>query len=69
MARTTKPDEAVEVPNGESIYTIEELTKAHKALGAPYEIVAVALRLSGKETATEAEAKSIIQKFMKQEVK
>lgn len=69
MARTTKPDEAVSAPKEESVYTIDELIEAHKAFGVPYEVAAVALRLTGRETATEAEAKSIIQKFMKQEVK
>ena len=53
----------------ECTYPIEELIKAHKSLDAPYEIAAVALRLSGKETATVTEAKNIIEKFKKQEVK
>ena len=52
-----------------STYTIKELIAAHKAFNAPQEIVAVALKLSGKETATEAEAKKIIEEFKNQEVK
>ena len=53
----------------ECTYPVEELVKAYKTFDAPYEIVAVALKLSGIETATVSEAQKIIEKFKKQEVK
>lgn len=53
----------------ECTYPVEELVKAHKALGESYEIVAIALKMAGVETSTIAEAKEIIEKFKKQEVK
>lgn len=53
----------------ESIYTAEELADAHKAFGTFREIVVVALRQAGKETATFTEAKTIIDKFKKKEIK
>lgn len=55
--------------NTESTYTVEEIINAHKAFNAPREIVAVALKLKGITTATEAEAKQIIEDFKKQEVR
>lgn len=66
MAETTK--KSADKP-AESIYTADELAANHKVFKAPREIVVVALRLAGKESATFAEAKSIIEKFMKREVK
>lgn len=59
----TKPAEK------ESVYTAEELTANFKVFNTSREIVAVALRLAGKKTATFAEAKRIIDKFKKREVK
>lgn len=53
----------------ESVYTASELAENHKVFGTHREIVAVALRLAGKETATFSEAKSIIEKFKNKEVK
>ena len=53
----------------ESVYTAEELAANHKAFNASYEIVAVALRLAGKKSATFSEAKAIIEKFKPTEVK
>ena len=53
----------------ESVYSAEELANNHKAFNTYREIVAVALRLAGKEQATFAEAKSIIEKFKNKEVK
>ena len=64
-----KSSEIEENRPAEDTYTIDELIKAHKALDASYEIVAVALKLSGKKTATVEEAKSIIANFKTQEVK
>ena len=63
-----KTETTVEKP-AESIYTAEELAANHKVFKAPREIVVVALRQAGKKSATFAEAKSIIEKFMKREVK
>lgn len=53
----------------ESVYAAAELAKNHKAFNTSYEIVDVALRLAGKEEATFAEAKNIIEKFKNKEVK
>ena len=79
MAKTKDTQEAVVVeepikqqaaaPVAESVYTAADLAKNHKAFKAPREIVVVALRLAGKQTATFAEAKTIIDKFRNKEVK
>lgn len=53
----------------ESTYTVDELARAHKSLGTSYEIVKVALKQAGKDRATIAEAKDIIETFKKREVK
>ena len=67
VVREEPAKEQVKAP--ESIYTAADLAKNHKAFNAPREIVVVALRLAGKETATFAEAKTIIDKFKTKEVK
>ena len=76
MATKTKATEVVnEAPEvkaaapTESVYTAEELANNHKTFNTYREIVVVALRLAGKETATFAEAKTIIEKFKNKEVK
>ena len=53
----------------ESVYTAAELAKNHIILGTSYEIVAVALKLAKKKTATLSEAKKIINNFKNKEVK
>ena len=53
----------------ESVYTAAELADNHKEFRTSYEIVVVALRLAGKQTATFTEAKHIIEKFKNKEVK
>lgn len=63
------PEYVTKAEAPETKYTIKELVAAHKAFGVPKEIAAVALKLKGLETATEAEAKKIIEEFKKQEVK
>lgn len=74
MASNTKSTESsaketkAAVP-AESVYSRKELAKNHKAFNTRYEIVDVALRLAGKEEATFAEAKTIIEKFKNKEVK
>lgn len=67
MATNEKAKSAA--PVRESEYTAEELAKNHKAFNASYEIVAVALRLAGKITATFTEAQKIVEKFKNKEVK
>lgn len=62
----TKKEKAKPV---ESVYSAEQLAKAHATFGASYAIVATALKIAGKEKATVSEAKEIIEKFKKQEVK
>lgn len=52
----------------ESMYSSQELAANHKAFGVPKEIVTVALRLAGKETASFSEAKRIVEAFSKKEV-
>ena len=76
MAPKAKANEAVEpvreretTPDDGSIYTAEELANNHKAFQTSREIVVVALRLAGKETATFREAKYTIDKFKNKEVK
>lgn len=53
----------------ESVYSAAELADNCKIFGTRREVVAVALRLAGKESATLAEAKAIVDKFKKKEVK
>ena len=59
--------EAKAVP-AESVYSREELVNNYKAFNTYREIVDVALRLAGKDEATFAEAKTIIEKFKNKEV-
>lgn len=56
-------------PIQECVYPASELADNYKVFGASREIVVVALRLAGKETATVSEAKRIIEKFKNKEVK
>lgn len=69
-----KPTEKVEAtppakkPIAESVYTADELADNHKVFKTTRDIVAVALRLAGKKTATLAEAKIIVEKFKNKEV-
>ena len=65
----TKAAPAVVTPVNASVYTAEELAENHKVFNTSREIVAVALRMAGKKTATFQEAKSIIDKFKNKEVK
>lgn len=67
-AKTTPAKEAKAAKAPESVYTAEELVKAHKAFDVSHEIAAVALRLEKVESATFAEAKKIIDKFKNKEV-
>ena len=72
MAKIKDAQETVEKPINnavESVYTAADLANNHKAFKASREIVVVALRQAGKESATFAEAKSIIEKFRHKEVK
>ena len=66
----TTAKEAVETTpvKSESVYTAEELADNYKVFGTYREIVVVALRNAGKETATFAEAKKIIENFKNKEV-
>lgn len=63
-----KTEAKTEAP-AESIYTREELANSHKVFGTYREIVDVALRMAGKDTATLTEAKAIVEKFKNKEVK
>ena len=56
-------------PVVESVYTAAELANNHKIFNTSREIVVVALQLAGKNAATFAEAKDIIEKFKTKEVK
>ena len=75
-----KATEAVEVkpieqapvqkpPVTESVYSAAELANNHKIFNTYREIVVVALRLAGKDSATISEAKKIIEEFKNKEVK
>lgn len=69
MAKNKDTVDETPVQPTESIYTAEELAKNHKVFKTSREIVVVALKLAGKETATFSEAKIIVENFMKREVK
>ena len=66
---TKEPKAAAKPKPAESIYSAEQLAKAHGTFGTSYAIVATALQIAGKDQATVSEAKEIIEKFKKQEVK
>lgn len=65
MASETKTTKAAPA---ESVYPAAELANNSKLFGTSREIVVVALRLAGKESATITEAKAIIDKFKNQKV-
>ena len=65
MASTSKATARV----NESVYTAAELIENHKVFNTSREIVEVALRIAGKNTATFEEAKTIITKFQNKEAK
>lgn len=67
MANNTKG--AVEQTATESVYTASELAANYKLFGVNRDIVVIALRKAGKESATFAEAKTIIDNFKNKEVK
>lgn len=68
MAPSNKKEASAIAPV-ESVYTAEELANNHKAFKTSYEIVKIALRQAGKNSATFTEAKNIIEKFKNKEVK
>jgi len=56
--------------NSDPVYTVQELmVVSHSRFGAQPEVVGAALKLAGKDKATVLDAKVIIDKFLKQEVK
>lgn len=65
----TAPVKAKAAPVAESVYSAAELAENHKVFNTSREIVEVALRIAGKNTATMTEAKAIIEKFKNKEVK
>lgn len=67
MASNTKAAATAKAP--ESVYTVAELANNHTAFNTRREIVVTALRMAGKESATFAEAKAIVEKFKTKEVK
>lgn len=70
MATTEKPKAAPAVARPkESVYSAAELAENYKVFKTSREVVEVALRLAGKESATFTEAKTIIEKFKNKEVK
>lgn len=69
MASTTTTKAAATVKAAESVYTAAELAANYKAFNTRREIVVVALRKAGKDSATFAEAKAIVDKFKNKEVK
>lgn len=77
MTPSTKPKAAPETapakvkaaPVAESVYSAVELAENHKVFNTSREIVEVALRMAGKQSATLPEAKAIIEKFRNKEVK
>lgn len=67
MASNTKAAATAKAP--ESVYTAAELAANYRAFNTRREIVVTALRMAGKESATFAEAKAIVEKFKTKEVK
>lgn len=68
-ADPVKEAPVVQPKANESVYTAEELANNHKLFKTSYEIVAVALQMAGKKTATFSEAQKIIENFKNREVK
>lgn len=68
MASNTKAAGAKSAPT-ESVYSASELAANYQLFGVNRDIVVIALRKAGKEEATFAEAKAIIDKFKTKEVK
>lgn len=77
MAKHTEPaaQEMAAVPPAppvnrvEPLYTAAQLADGHREFGTSRAIVACALKLAGKDKATLAEARKIIDTFRKKEVK
>ena len=65
---TVQRDNTPKAP-AESVYAASELVANHKVFNASHEIVEIALRKAGKESATLSEAKTIIETFKRKEVK
>lgn len=68
MASNTKTTGAKPASN-ESVYSASELIANYKLFGVNRDIVVLALRKAGKNEATFAEAKAIIDNFKTKEVK
>lgn len=77
MAKHTEPTAqetaaappAPPVNPAEPLYTAAQLTEGYREFGTSRAIVACALKLAGKDKATLAEARKIIDTFRKKEVK
>lgn len=73
MAKKTEVSAAAEetVPViSEDAYTVEELAAvSREVFGVPRECVVASLKPLGKQSMTVSEAKAVIEKFMKKEVK
>ena len=71
MASTKAKETTVIVPvsEPECVYSTEELAANYKLFGTSRAIVVVAMKKSGKTSATMNEAKEIIEKFKNKEVK
>jgi hypothetical protein len=65
----TKQSEMKTPVKNEPTYTIEEFASAPESVGANADIVEAALASSGKDKFTVNEAKEIVNKFKKKEVK
>lgn len=68
MASNTKSN-GTQTTAAESIYSVSELIDNYKLFGVNRDIVVIALRKSGKQFATFAEAKAIVDNFKTKEVK
>ena len=64
----TTAKEAKSAPVSESVYSVDELTRAAETLCATPDIVKTALRMKGVTETTVSEAKRIVAKFKKREV-
>ena len=69
MANNTKVAVEKTETTTESVYPASELAANCKLFGVNRDIVVIALRKAGKESATFAEAKAIIDNFKTKEVK
>lgn len=70
LEKKTAPKVQKKVQNQESFYTMQEFAQNSKKLfGVEREVVITAFKMENKLEATLSEAKEIVEKFMRKEIK